>query len=58
MVAQLRKEHTDSMVAHNRRMDLEVENMKRELRAEIMSALMRAADGGIVEPNRVDVTQA
>ncbi|RXH84802.1 hypothetical protein DVH24_040150 [Malus domestica] len=56
MVTQLRKEHIDSMVVHNRRMDLEVENMKHELRAEIMSALMRAADGGIVEPKRVDVT--
>ncbi|KAM1774347.1 hypothetical protein ACFX12_043729 [Malus domestica] len=58
VVAQLRKEQTDSMVVHNRRMELEVENMKRELRAAIMSAPMRAADAGIVEPNRVDVSEA
>ncbi|RXH86677.1 hypothetical protein DVH24_021950 [Malus domestica] len=45
------------MVAHNRRVDLEVENMKHEMRAEIMSALKRIADGGMVEPNGVDVTQ-
>ncbi|KAM1169441.1 hypothetical protein ACFX19_031766 [Malus domestica] len=58
VVAQLRKEQTDSMVVHNRRMQLEVENMKRELRAAMMSAPMRAADAGIVEPKRVDVSQA
>ncbi|KAM1856209.1 hypothetical protein EV1_006408 [Malus domestica] len=58
VVAQLRKEQTDSMVVHNRQMELEVENMKRELRAAIMSAPMRAADAGIVEPNRVDVSEA
>ncbi|KAM2507476.1 hypothetical protein ACFX1W_029789 [Malus domestica] len=58
VVAQLRKEQTDSMVVHNRRMQLEVENMKRELRAAMMSAPMRAANAGIVEPKRVDVSQA
>ncbi|KAM1114160.1 hypothetical protein ACFX15_046094 [Malus domestica] len=58
VVAQLRKEQTDSMVVHNRRMQLEVENMKRELRAAMMSAPMRVADAGIVEPKRVDVSQA
>ncbi|KAB2599520.1 hypothetical protein D8674_009791 [Pyrus ussuriensis x Pyrus communis] len=37
--------------------DLEVENMKPEVRAEIMSTLKKTANGGMVEPNRVDVTQ-
>ncbi|KAB2606496.1 hypothetical protein D8674_006213 [Pyrus ussuriensis x Pyrus communis] len=57
MLAQLRKKHAESMVAHNRRVELEVENMKREMRVEITSRLKKAADGGMVEPNRVDVTQ-
>ncbi|KAB2603372.1 hypothetical protein D8674_004377 [Pyrus ussuriensis x Pyrus communis] len=57
VLAQLRKEYAESMVAHNRRVELEVENMKCEMRAEIISALKRVADGGMVEPNRVDVTQ-
>ncbi|RXH93632.1 hypothetical protein DVH24_014208 [Malus domestica] len=55
VVAQLRKEHTDSMVAPNRWVDLE--NMKHEMKAEIMSALKKTVDGGMVEPYRVDVTQ-
>ncbi|KAB2627925.1 hypothetical protein D8674_032720 [Pyrus ussuriensis x Pyrus communis] len=55
--AQLRKEYAKSMVAHNRQVELEVENMKREMRAEIMSELKRAADRGMVEPNRIDVPQ-
>ncbi|CAN6579923.1 unnamed protein product [Malus baccata var. baccata] len=46
------------MVVHNRWMQLEVENMKRELMAAMMFAPMRAADAGIVEPKRVDVSQA
>ncbi|KAM1034205.1 hypothetical protein ACFX2J_037462 [Malus domestica] len=46
------------MVVHNRQMQLEMENMKRELRAAMMSVLMRVADAGIVEPKRVDVSQA
>ncbi|KAM1100528.1 hypothetical protein ACFX2B_006912 [Malus domestica] len=58
VVAQLRKEQTDSMVVHNKRIQLEVENIKRELRAAMMSAPMRAADAGIVEPKRVDMSQA
>ncbi|RXH75413.1 hypothetical protein DVH24_030134 [Malus domestica] len=57
MVAQLRKEYTDSMMAHNKRVDLEMENMKREMRVEIMSALKMTTDGGMVKPNGVDVTQ-
>ncbi|XP_068338899.1 uncharacterized protein [Pyrus communis] len=57
VVAQLRKEYAESMVAHNRQVELEVENMKREMRAEIMFALKRAADGGMVEPNHIDVPQ-
>ncbi|KAB2615306.1 hypothetical protein D8674_021894 [Pyrus ussuriensis x Pyrus communis] len=56
-LAQLRKEHTDSMMAHNRRVELEVKNMKREMRAGIMSALTMTANGGMVEPNGVNVTQ-
>ncbi|TQD70797.1 hypothetical protein C1H46_043670 [Malus baccata] len=55
VVAQLRKKHTDSMVAPNRRVDLE--NMKHEMKAEIMSTLKMTVDGGMVEPYRVDVTQ-
>ncbi|CAN6712038.1 unnamed protein product [Malus baccata var. baccata] len=58
VVAHLRKEQIDSMVVHNIQMQLEVENMKRELRAAMMFAPMRAADAGIVEPKRVDVSQA
>ncbi|CAN6700608.1 unnamed protein product [Malus baccata var. baccata] len=58
VVAQLRKEQTDSMMVHNRRMQLEVENMKRELRAAMMSAPIKVADAGIVELKRVDVSQA
>ncbi|RXH83887.1 hypothetical protein DVH24_013132 [Malus domestica] len=58
VVAQLRKEQTDSMVVHNRRIQLEVENIKRELRAAMMSAPMRATNAGIVEPKRVDMSQA
>ncbi|CAN6680025.1 unnamed protein product [Malus baccata var. baccata] len=57
MVAQLRKEYTDLMMAHNKRVDLEVENMKCEMRAEIMSGLKMTTDRGMVEPNGVDVTQ-
>ncbi|KAB2596119.1 hypothetical protein D8674_031569 [Pyrus ussuriensis x Pyrus communis] len=57
VVAQLRKEYAESMVAHNRQVELEVENMKREMRAEIMFALKRAADRGMVEPNHIDVPQ-
>ncbi|CAN6687188.1 unnamed protein product [Malus baccata var. baccata] len=57
VLAQLRKEHIDSMVAHKKRVDLEVETMKREMRAKIMSALKKTADGDMVQPIGVDVSQ-
>ncbi|CAN6555417.1 unnamed protein product [Malus baccata var. baccata] len=57
VLAQLRKEHIDSMVAHKKRVDLEVETMKREMRAKIMSALKKTANGDMVQPIGVDVTQ-
>ncbi|TQD94925.1 hypothetical protein C1H46_019471 [Malus baccata] len=57
VLAQLRKEHIDSMVAHKKRVDLEVETMKREMRAKIMSPLKKTADGDMVQPIGVDVTQ-
>ncbi|KAB2616198.1 hypothetical protein D8674_022786 [Pyrus ussuriensis x Pyrus communis] len=56
VLAQLRKKHIDSMVAHKRRLDLKVETMKREMRAEIMFVL-KNADGDMIGPNGVDVIQ-
>ncbi|RXH87923.1 hypothetical protein DVH24_037568 [Malus domestica] len=45
------------MVAHKRRVDLEVETIKREIRAEIMSALKNTVDGDMVQPIGVYMTQ-